>query len=165
MRHASLIALCALLAAAVVPPVAARAQEHAMPAAGQASAEMSGDMAEMVDEMAHETSPAPAIRAFDQAAFDAAQAAGKPILVWVHAPWCPVCRAQEKSITRLMADPSFHDLQVFRIDYDTQKPLWQRFGATMQSTLIGFHGRRETARIAHQTDEGKVSAVIRSTLG
>ena len=31
---------------------------------------------------------------FDQKAFEAAQAAGKPILVEVNAPWCPVCRAQ-----------------------------------------------------------------------
>ena len=37
---------------------------------------------------------APAVRPFDQAAFDAAQKAGKPILVWVHTPWCPVCREQ-----------------------------------------------------------------------
>lgn len=158
MRHTYSIALCALLAAAAVSSVAARGQEHAMSAAGQMSGEMS-------DEMSGEMAAAPAIRAFDQAAFDAAQAAGKPILVWVHAPWCPVCRAQEKTITRLMAGPGFHDLQVFRIDYDTQKPLWQRFGATMQSTLIGFHGKRETGRIAHETDDGKVSAVIRSTMG
>lgn len=54
------------------------------------------------------------------------------------------------------------DMQVFRIDYDTQKPLWRRFGATQQSTLIAFRGRRETGRIAHETDEAKVSAVIRS---
>ena len=158
MRHTYSIALCALLAAAAVSTVAARGQEHAMSAACQMSGEMS-------DEMSGEMAAAPAIRAFDQAAFDAAQAAGKPILVWVHAPWCPVCRAQEKTITRLMAGPGFHDLQVFRIDYDTQKPLWQWFGATMLSTLIGFHGKRAPGRIAHETDDGKVSAVIRSTMG
>jgi thioredoxin 1 len=55
-------------------------------------------------------------------------------------------------------------LQVFRIDYDTQKPLWQKFGATMQSTLIGFRGKRETGRIAHETNDAKVSAVIRGAL-
>jgi len=30
-------------------------------------------------------------RDFDQAAFAAAQAAGRPILLDVHAWWCPVC--------------------------------------------------------------------------
>jgi hypothetical protein len=34
----------------------------------------------------------------------------------------------------------------------------------MQSTLIGFHGRRETGRIAHDTDPAKVMAVLASTL-
>jgi len=107
---------------------------------------------------------APAVRPFDQAAFDAAQKSGKPIIVWVHAPWCPVCREQAKTIARVTADPAYRDMQVFRIDYDTQKPLWQKFGATMQSTVIAFHGKRETARIAHETDDGKVAAVIRSAI-
>lgn len=107
---------------------------------------------------------APAVKPFDQAAFDAAQKADMPILVWVHAPWCPVCSAQEKTIARVTAASAYRDMQVFRIDYDTQRPLWQRFGATMQSTLIAFHGMREAARIAHETDDGKVSAVIRSAI-
>lgn len=107
---------------------------------------------------------APAVRPFNQAAFNAAQTAGKPILVWVHAPWCPVCREQAKTIARVTAGQSYRNMQVFRIDYDTQKPLWQKFGATMQSTLIAFHGKRETARIAHETDYTKVSTVIRSAI-
>lgn len=107
---------------------------------------------------------APAIRAFDQAAFEAAQKSGKPILIWVHAPWCPVCRQQQKTIERVTAEPAMRTMQVFRIDYDTQKPLWRRFGATQQSTLIAFRGRRETGRIAHETDDAKVSAVIRGAI-
>ncbi len=108
--------------------------------------------------------PGVAIRAYDQMAFDQAQAANKPILVWVHAPWCPVCREQEKAIKQITADPAYRDLVVLRIDFDTQKPLWQKFGATMQSTLIGFHGKRETGRVAHESDVARVAPVLRSTL-
>lgn len=107
---------------------------------------------------------APTIRAFDQAAFEAAQKSGKPILIWVHAPWCPVCRQQQKTIERVTAEPAMRAMQVFRIDYDAQKPLWRRFGATQQSTLIALRGRRETGRIAHETDDAKVSAVIRGAI-
>lgn len=107
---------------------------------------------------------APTVQPFNQAAFNAAQKAGKPILVWVHAPWCPVCREQAKTIARVTAGQPYRNMEVFRIDYDTQKPIWQKFGATMQSTLIAFHGKRETARIAHDTDPKKVSAVIRSAI-
>ena len=108
--------------------------------------------------------PGVAIRAYDQIAFDQAQAANKPILVWVHAPWCPVCREQEKAIKQITADPAYRDLLVLRIDFDTQKPLWQKFGATMQSTLIGFHGKRETGRVAHESDVARIAPVLRSTL-
>ena len=139
MRHMSSLAALAVLAAGL-PDVIATA-----PATAAAAT-------------------APAIRPFDQAAFDAAQRAGKPIVVWVHAPWCPVCRQQAKTIARLSAEPAYRNLQVFRIDYDTQKPLWQKFGATMQSTMIAFHGRRETGRIAHDTDDARVSAVIHTAI-
>lgn len=107
----------------------------------------------------------PSIEAFDQARFDAAQAADKPILVWVHAPWCPVCREQEKLIKQVAMQPAYRDLVILRIDYDTQKPLWQKFGATQQSTLIAFHGRRETGRSAHETQAAVLEPVIRSSLG
>ena len=38
---------------------------------------------------------------YDQAAFDAAQAAGKPILVEISASWCPICKAQAPILSRL----------------------------------------------------------------
>lgn len=111
------------------------------------------------------TAQAPAMRPFDQAAFDAAQQQERPIIVFVHAPWCPVCRSQIKTMDKVTQDPKYRNLAIFRIDYDTQKPLWQKFGATQQSTLIAYHGKRETARIAHETDEAKVTRVIAATLG
>lgn len=104
------------------------------------------------------------MRPFDQAAFQTAQRQNRPIVVFVHAPWCPVCRQQLKTIDKVSATPAYKNLIVFRIDYDTQKPLWQRFGATQQSTLIAYHGKRETARIAHDADEAKVTAVLSRTL-
>ncbi len=107
----------------------------------------------------------PIVQPFEQAAFDAAQKAGRPILVWVHAPWCPVCREQAKTIARLTAQAPFSKMVVFRIDYDTQKSLWQKFGASMQSTLIAYQGKRETARIAHDADAARVATVIRSAIG
>lgn len=104
------------------------------------------------------------IRPFSQAAFAAAQKQNRPILIFVHAPWCPVCRSQMKTIDKVTAAPAYKKLVVFRIDFDTQKPVWQRFGATQQSTLIGYHGKRETSRIAHETDAAKVGKVIADTL-
>ena len=104
------------------------------------------------------------IRIFDRAAFQALQAKNASTVVFVHASWCPICRAQEKTISALLSTPEYRGVTVFTIDYDTQKPLWTSFGAQKQSTLIGFHGRRETARLAYNADPGKVTAVVASTL-
>jgi len=46
---------------------------------------------------------------FDQKAFEAARAAGKPILIEVTAPWCPVCRAQAPILSKLKGDARFKD--------------------------------------------------------
>ena len=103
------------------------------------------------------------IRKFDPSEFKSIQAHNASAIVWVHAPWCPVCRAQEVTIKKLLASLDFRNVEVLTIDFDTQKELWSSFKATQQSTLIGFHGRRETARLAYNADPQKVTAVFAST--
>lgn len=105
-----------------------------------------------------------AIRPFDARGFEALQVRDAPSVIFVHAPWCPVCRAQEQTIKKLLATPKYKDVTVLIIDFDSQKALWTKFGAKQQSTLIGFHGRRETARLAYNADPAKVTAVIASSL-
>ena len=105
-----------------------------------------------------------AIRPYNAAVFHALQASNAPAIVFVHASWCPICRAQQKTISKLLSTPEYRGVTVLTIDYDTQKPLWTSFGAQKQSTLIGFHGRRETARLAYDADPGKVTAILASTL-
>src|SRR5579872_7621564 len=77
---------------------------------------------------------------FSAAAFKAAQAAGGPILVEIHADWCPTCKAQNPILDKLTAAPKFKDLKVFRVDFDAMKPVVKQFGAQMQSTLIVYKG-------------------------
>lgn len=97
---------------------------------------------------------------FDAAAFAAAQAAGKPILVAVHADWCPVCTKQKPILSRLGADPAMKDLMVFVVDFDAQKDVVRRFGAQMQSTLIVFRGSVERDRSVGVTDEAALKALL-----
>jgi thioredoxin 1 len=104
------------------------------------------------------------VRGFDPAYFNAIQAHNTSAIIFVHAAWCPVCKAQEATIKKLLATPRFKGVTVLTIDYDTQQAQWKKFGVTRQSTLIGFHGRRETARLAFDSDPDKVAAVLASTL-
>ena len=60
------------------------------------------------------------------AAFEAAQQAGKPILVHITAPWCTTCAAQKPILAQLEAEPKFKDLQVFEVDFDSRKDMVRR---------------------------------------
>lgn len=99
-------------------------------------------------------------RPFDPAAFEAAQAAGKPILVEVSAPWCPTCKAQKPILSGLASKAKFKDVVAFDIDFDSQKPLLRKFGVNMQSTLIAFKGSKEVGRSAGDTNATSIEALL-----
>jgi thiol-disulfide isomerase/thioredoxin len=103
---------------------------------------------------------AAAAKPFDQKAFEEAQAAGKPILIEVHAPWCPVCKAQAPILARLMGDPKFKDLVSFQIDFDSQKALLRKFNVQKQSTLIVFKGKQEAGRSTGDTNASSIAALL-----
>jgi thioredoxin 1 len=102
--------------------------------------------------------------AFDAKAFAAAQKAGKPILVAVHASWCPTCKAQAPILSELRADPKFKNLVYFVIDFDSQKDLLNRFGVRAQSTLIAFKGEKEEARSVGDTRRESIFAMVGKTI-
>lgn len=54
-------------------------------------------------------------------------------LLFFHAPWCPQCRALDKDI--LSADIP-DDVTVIRVDYDKNQELRQKYGVTIQTTLV-----------------------------
>jgi thioredoxin 1 len=100
------------------------------------------------------------MKPFDAKAFDAAQAAGKSILVEVHAPWCPVCEAQAPILARLSAEAKYKGMVRFVIDFDTQKDLLRKFGVQRQSTLIAFKGKRETGRSTGDTNPTSLESLL-----
>ena len=97
---------------------------------------------------------------FDRAAFDAAVAAGGPVLVDVNAPWCTTCRAQSKALGALFAEPAYAGYQVFVVDYDTEKDVMRGFGATQRSTLIVYSGGSEKARLVGDTRPAAIEALL-----
>ena len=101
---------------------------------------------------------------FSAEAFKAAQASGSPILVEIHADWCPTCKAQNPILDKLTADPKFKDLVVFRVDFDSMKPVVKQFGAQMQSTLIVFKGSAEQGRSVGDTKQASIAALLDKSL-
>jgi len=101
---------------------------------------------------------------FSDAAFEAARQAGKPILIEISAPWCPICKAQKPILAKLAAEPRFKDLQIFDIDFDSQKALLKRFDARMQSTLIAYKGATEVGRSVGETQQEWIEGLLEKTL-
>ena len=101
---------------------------------------------------------------YTPAGFEAAQKAGKPILVEVHASWCPVCKAQAPILSGLRAEPRFKDLTVFTVDFDAQKDALKSFGVTKQSTLIVFKGAKEMGRSTGDTQQASLEGLLAKSL-
>ena len=47
-----------------------------------------------------------------------------------------------------------------RVDFDTQKDVMKRFGATDRSTLIMFRGNKEVGRLYGVTGEKEIQALL-----
>lgn len=97
---------------------------------------------------------------FNEKGFEAAQAAGKPILVEVTAPWCPTCKAQKPILAELSRKAKLKDMVAFQIDFDSQKALLRKFNVRMQSTLITFAGRKEVARSTGETNAAAIETQL-----
>jgi thioredoxin 1 len=103
-------------------------------------------------------------RPFSDPAFEAAQKSGKPILVEVSAPWCPICRTQKPILAKLASEPRFKDLQIFDIDFDSQKELLRRLNVRMQSTLIAYKGATEVGRSVGETQPEWIEGLLEKAL-
>lgn len=103
-------------------------------------------------------------QAYTEAAFRAALAGGRPILVDVAASWCPTCHAQHPILSELTAQPRFKDLVIFDIDFDTQKEALRALNVRMQSTLLVFKGGKEVGRSTGDTDRASIDALLSSAI-
>ena len=101
---------------------------------------------------------------FTQAAFEAAQKAGKSIFIDVSAPWCPTCRTQAPIISKLRKEAKYSKVVVFNVDFDSQKDVLKTLNVRSQSTLIGFKGAKEMKRSAGVTDPMAIEDIFEATL-
>jgi thioredoxin 1 len=97
---------------------------------------------------------------YSAAAFEAAQASGKPILIDVSASWCPTCKAQAPILSKLMGEPRFKNVVAFNVDYDSQKDVLKRFNVQRQSTLVVFKGKQEAGRSTGDTNAASIEALL-----
>ncbi|MCX8252825.1 Thiol reductase thioredoxin [Beijerinckiaceae bacterium RH AL1] len=114
----------------------------------------------------------PAVRAvaaeqvpYSASAFAAAQAAGKPVVVDVTAPWCSTCAAQKPIVQALLKEPEFKNLVLLHVDFDTQKALLRKLNVREQSTFVVYKGRDEVGRSTGDTDKASIAALFAKAAG
>jgi thiol-disulfide isomerase/thioredoxin len=101
---------------------------------------------------------------FDQAQFDAALAAGKPVVVDFSAGWCPVCRAQKPVLSAILQTPEMANLTLFVANFDTEKTLKKALRINQQSTLVVFKNGKEVTRSTGQTQQEPLRVVLAQAL-
>jgi len=104
------------------------------------------------------------IKVFSQQEFDQLTAAGKPVIVDVSATWCPTCKAQKPILDSLMKQPSYKDVTLLTVDFDTNKALLKTFKVSMQSTLIAFKGTAEVGRSVGDTNPAGIEGLVKKTV-
>ena len=101
---------------------------------------------------------------FDQARFDQLLKDGKPVVLHIHADWCPVCRAQDAVLDDLLPMDEFKNLPVLRANFDTEKKLLRKYKVRNQSTFIMFKNGNEISRSTGETDSMRIAELLRKAL-
>jgi thiol-disulfide isomerase/thioredoxin len=65
----------------------------------------------------------------------AAQAAGKKVVLFFHAQWCPYCRAADAAF-RAHPENILDGYVVLKTDYDSEAVLKKKYGVTYQHTFV-----------------------------
>jgi len=115
--------------------------------------------------MSFATSAFAAVTAYDPTTFNQARKDGGPVLLMVHADWCPTCRAQAPVVDKLAAKPEFAKFRIFRMDYDKEKNGFVlAFRVNRQSALLVFKGGKEIGRSIGETNEEAIANLMRKAI-
>lgn len=82
-------------------------------------------------------------------------------LLFFHAPWCPQCRAVDASIK---SDGVPSGVTIFKVDYDTNQSLRQKYGVTIQTTFVKIDNRGNKISSYVAYEEPTIGAVERELL-
>jgi thioredoxin-like negative regulator of GroEL len=97
---------------------------------------------------------------FTPQSFQSAQKQNRPILVEIHEPGWPICKAQQPILAELPSHSKFATMAVLRVDFDAQKDVVRQFGAQMRSTFIVYRGSKEVGRSVGETKRDAIAELL-----
>ena len=96
------------------------------------------------------------LKPYTAEAVKTAMAEGKTTLLFFHAPWCPVCKAQEPKV-KAHLNGAHKNVVAFKVDYDSNMVLRKELKVDKQSTLILYQGMKEVARLSYKSDDQSIA--------
>ncbi len=89
------------------------------------------------------------------------ESTGGTRLLFFHAPWCPQCRALEADIKQ---NKLATDTHIFKVDYDSNQSLRQKYGVTIQTTVVRVDGEGNLQKKYVPYNEPTLSNVLNNLL-
>jgi thioredoxin 1 len=84
---------------------------------------------------------------YDAATFDAATQSNQVVVLDYYAAWCPVCRRQHVNLRELLQSPKYAQLVAFKVNYDDETALREKYRVKDRGTLVMLRGGVEIARV------------------
>ena len=82
-------------------------------------------------------------------------------ILFFHAQWCPQCRALDADLN---AGQIPENVTIFKVNYDTAQDLRQKYGVTLQTTLVKIDDTGNFVKKYVAYDEPTLTALIRNLL-
>ena len=102
--------------------------------------------------------------AYDKAKLDALIKSGAPVIVHVHADWCPVCRRQTAEMSKLFDEPRFAKIATVRVNYDKDRDFLAAYKVTRHATIVAYKGGKEVARLIYDADSARIRSTVAAAL-
>ncbi|MGW4931290.1 thioredoxin family protein [Agromyces sp. NPDC004153] len=109
------------------------------------------------DEAIPEAPAAPAPGAYVDYTDGAIEATAGQKVLFFHASWCPQCRTLDEE---LRAQGAPDGLTVFKVDYDSRTDLRQKYGVTLQTTVVFVDDRGELVSSSVLYDDPSVASLV-----
>jgi thiol-disulfide isomerase/thioredoxin len=78
-------------------------------------------------------------------------------VLFFHAPWCPQCRKLDE---QLLAEGVPDGLTVLKVDYDSRSDLRQKYGVTLQTTVVFVDDAGELVSSTVLYDDPSIASLI-----
>lgn len=86
---------------------------------------------------------------------------GRTKVLFFHAAWCPTCRTADTQLTAWYATHPF-PVSVYKVDFDTELELRQRYGVTRQHTYVLVDGDGDPLKILEGPTDAALQGMLQS---